>query len=111
MARHTRSPGSRLARLTAVAVLWLAGLGVGFYAILSVGARYGCATNDNALACRSSGTALGVLIVIAVVLVVSAGTVLAQDAPDWRRRVGLVVAALFLLGLCLLAAHALLATV
>jgi hypothetical protein len=111
MARHVQARGGRLAVLSAVGVLWLAGLGVGFYAILSAGARYGCSKSDKGLACRSSGTALGVAIVVAVVLVVTAGTVLAQDASSWRARIARIVMALVLLAACLFGAHALLDTI
>jgi hypothetical protein len=111
VARHVRARNGRLAQLGAVGVLWLAGLGVGFYAILGAGARYGCARNDKGLACRTSGSALGVLIVVAVVLVVTAGTVLAQDARSWRARIGRIAAALVLLAACLFGAHALLSTI
>jgi uncharacterized membrane protein YbjE (DUF340 family) len=111
MARHVQARGGRLAQLGAVVILWLAGLGAGFYAILSAGARYGCSRSDKGLACRGSGTALGVGIVVAVVLVVTAGTVLAQDAPSWRARIAYVLVALVVLAGCLLGAHALLNTI
>jgi hypothetical protein len=111
MPRHVQARGGRVARLGVVAILWLAGLGTGFYAILSVGARYGCARTDEGLACGTTGTALGALLILAVILVVTAGTVFSQDAGNWRVRVIYVVAALVLLGACLVGAHALLATV
>jgi hypothetical protein len=111
MARHVQTRRGRYGRLGAVAILWLVGLGVGFYAILSAGARYGCARNDKGLACQGTGTALGVLIVVAVILVVTSGTMLAQDAPSWTSRTLRLSAALALLALCLLAAWALLATI
>src|ERR1700744_2725397 len=111
MPRHVQARGGRIARLGVVAILWLVGLGAGFYAILSVGARYGCASSDKGLACHTTGTALGVLLIIAVILVVTAGTVLSQDAANWRARALRIGAALVLLVACLFAAHALLATV
>jgi hypothetical protein len=111
VARHVHARNGRLAQLGALGVLWLAGLGAGFYAILSAGARYGCARSDKGLACSSGGTALGVLIVVAVVLVVTAGTVLAQDAATWRARVARLTGALVLLAACLFGAHALLDTI
>jgi hypothetical protein len=111
MARHVQAPQGRLARLAAVAVLWLAGLGVGFYALLSAGARYGCANTDHGLACTGTGTALGVLLVVAVVLVVTAGTLLTQDAASWPARAVRIAASLVLLAACFLGAWALLATI
>jgi hypothetical protein len=111
MARHVQGRTGRLARLGAVGVLWLAGLGVGFYSILSAGARYGCAKSDKGLGCTSAGTTLGVALVIAVILVVTAGTMLAQDAASWRARIVCVAAALVLLALCLVGAYALLDTI
>jgi hypothetical protein len=111
MARHVQARGGRLARVGAVGVLWLAGLGVGFYSILSAGARYGCSKSDSGLACKNTGTVLGVLLIVAVVLVVTAGTVLAQDASSWPGRVLRIGLALVLLAACLLGAHALLDTI
>ena len=68
-------------------------------------------SNDNGLACRGSGTALGLLIVVAVVLVVTAGTLLIQDARSWPARLLRLFAAVVFLAACFLGARALLDTV
>jgi hypothetical protein len=94
-----------------VALLWLAGLGAGFYSIIGVGARYGCSTNDRGLACRPEGTALAAGLVLGVIVVVTAGTVLAQDAPSWSVRLRRLLVAVVLLAACVVGAHALLDTI
>ena len=111
MARHVRSPGSRLGRLGTVFVLWAAGLAVGFYAVLSAGAKFGCAHSAHGLACKPAGSALGGGLVLVVIVVVAVITVLVQDAVSLRGRMLRVLVGLVLLGACLLAARALLGTV
>jgi hypothetical protein len=110
--RHARTVDkrSRTVRFTTLTVVWIGGLAAGFLGLLGVAARYGCAVNDDALACRGSGTMLGVLIVIAVVGVVTLVTVLSHERPP--RRVLFVGGAglVALLG-CFLAARGLLDTV
>jgi hypothetical protein len=93
-----------------VAVVWLGGLGAGFFGLLGAAAKYGCGANDHGLACRTSGSVVGVLIVVAVVIVVTAVTVLTHE----RTPRGVVVAGglgLVVLVLCFVAARLLLGTV
>jgi len=111
MARHVQTRSDRLARVGAIGVLWLVGLGVGFYSILSAGARLGCAKSDKGLGCTTTGTVLGGGLVVAVILVVTGGTLLAQDAATWAQRVLRIAGAAALLALCLLGAYCLLATI
>lgn len=101
----------RLIRLGVLALVWLCGIAAGLFALLSAGARYTtCSAGSASLACTGSGTALGALLVVAVVAGVTVATLVSYGR---ERRTLLVIggAALVLqLGL-LLAAHALLATV
>jgi hypothetical protein len=108
--RHAKAAGpSRLPRLAAVVLVWLVGLVVGFFGVLSVAARYGCGASQNGLACRPAGTALGVAVIVAVIVVVTTITLLTFDRkPAWIAAwtmIGLVA-----LGLCYLGAQGLLGT-
>lgn len=111
MARHLRAVSGRswAARGTALALVWLAGLAVGFFAVLSVAARYSCSPRNRAVACTATGTTLGVLLAVAVIAVVTTVTVATHDRPPLRT-LPWVIAGLLLLGACYLAAHTLLAT-
>ena len=112
MARHVRSfdrRASTVRRSTVVAV-WLGGLAAGFFGLLAAAAKYGCGANDHGLACRTTGSALGVLVVIAVVAVVTVVTVLTHERPP-RRVLTLGGAGLLALLVCFVAAQALLGTV
>ena len=55
----------RAIRLSAVALVWLGGLAAGFFALLSAAARYGCGPEDDGFACQTSGSFVGILIVVA----------------------------------------------
>lgn len=112
VARHTVRAGrlDTALRLAALVLLWAAGLVVGFFALLSVGAKYSCSANAHGLACRPTGTALGVLVVLLVIAVVTAGTVLAPRGRRPGALAAVLVVSVVLLGGCYLAAHALLAT-
>ncbi|HJQ41785.1 MAG TPA: hypothetical protein VJ831_01755 [Jatrophihabitantaceae bacterium] len=90
-------------------MVWLGGLVVGFFGVLSVAARYGCANSAHGLACRKSGSALGVLIVLGVVAIVTAVTVATHNRAPRTVLIAATVAVAALLA-CYLAAHALLAT-
>jgi hypothetical protein len=108
-AKPVRS-GSKLARFSALVLVWLGGLGSGLFALLSVGARYtGCSASARGLACRPAGTAVGALILLGVIATVTAATVLTHDR-ELRRIVGLGVLSVAVLGAWYLAAHALLDT-
>jgi hypothetical protein len=102
--RHTRA-----VRTSALLLVWVGGLVVGFFGILSAGARYGCSHTAKGLACRTSGSALGVALVVAVIAVVTAVTVATHGRQP---RTIAVVTVLGGLGLsaCYACAHALLAT-
>jgi hypothetical protein len=86
LARHTKLVDRRIRtiRLSTVAVVWLCGLGAGFYGLLSASARYGCDAHDNGFACRNSGSVVGGLIVLTVIAVVAAVTVMTYDRPPRR---------------------------
>ncbi|MDT4925565.1 MAG: hypothetical protein QOG01_3278 [Pseudonocardiales bacterium] len=90
--------------------MWIGGLAAGFFGLLGAVARYGCGVNDNGLACRGSGSTLGVLIVVAVVSVVTVVTVLSHERPPRRVLVVGGAGLIALLG-CFLAARGLLDTV
>jgi hypothetical protein len=111
LARHAKAVDQRdrPIRLSAVAAVWLAGLVAGFYGLLGAAARYGCGVNDHGLACRGSGSVLGILIVVAVIGVVTAVTLLAADRPR-RSTVTIAGVGLAALVFCFIAARSLLAT-
>jgi hypothetical protein len=78
--------------------------------LLGAAARYGCGSSDTGLACRTSGSVLGILIVVGVIAVVTAVTVLTHERPP-RRVVITGGVGLAALALCLIAARSLLGTV
>jgi hypothetical protein len=96
-------------RGSALVLIWLGGLGAGFFAILGAAARYSCGPSANGLACRPAGSALGAGIALGVIAIVTAVTVLTHDREP--RRLGALtgVGAVALLG-CYFGAHALIAT-
>jgi hypothetical protein len=112
VARHAPPVGSlrraRLTRSIALLLFWIAGLVVGFFALLAIGARFGCGHSSHGLACQSGGTALGVVLVLAVIAVVTAVTVMGADPRRLGRLAVLVAVGLVVLGGCYLGAHALL---
>jgi hypothetical protein len=93
-----------------VAVVWLAGLGAGFFALLGAAAKYGCGGSDDGLACHTSGSLLGVLLVLIVIAVVTAVTVLSDDRAG-RGMLLLGAAGLAALLVCFAASRMLLDTV
>jgi hypothetical protein len=114
--RHAHRPyaparqSPRALRWTAVAVVWAAGVAAGLFALLAGGSRFAtCSAHATGLACRSTGTALAVLLLLAVVAVVSTATVLAVSRTP-AHLVVLTVVALVLLAGCLIGARSLLAT-
>jgi hypothetical protein len=111
MARHLREvdPRARTVRGTSLVLVWLGGVAVGFFGILSIAARYGCARSATGLACRKSGSALGIVIVLAVVAIVTAVTVATHDRSPRTIVVATAFGALGLVG-CYFCAHALLNT-
>jgi hypothetical protein len=99
-----------VARASALAVIWLGGLAAGFFALLSVAARYTtCTTTAHGLACRPAGTAIGGTLVIGVIATVTAATVLTHDRGPRRSATWALLGAAAL-GAAYLAAHALLGT-
>ncbi|PZS16574.1 MAG: hypothetical protein DLM57_10130 [Pseudonocardiales bacterium] len=91
-------------------LVWVGGLAAGFFALLSVAARYTtCSTGAHGLACRPAGTAIGASIVFGVIATVTAATVFTHDRGP-RRSAAWGVLGVTALGACYLAAHALLDT-
>lgn len=104
MGRHARAVDTRpgYVRGIAVAAVWVAGLGAGFFALLGAATKYtSCSASSTGLACRSSGTVLGVLLVVAVVATVTTVTVVTHGRPPARvaraAGIGLVTLALLYL--------------
>lgn len=112
MGRHAKvvRDQSKYVRVGALALVWIVGLAAGFFALLSVAARFtGCSSSAHGLACRPAGTAIGALVVLGVIATVTAATVLTHDGE--RRRIVLCgVLGVAVLGVWYLAAHALLDT-
>jgi hypothetical protein len=96
-------------RASALTVIWVGGIAAGFFAILSVAARYGCSRSAHGLACRQSGSALGVVIIAVVVAVVTAVTVFTHGRSSRVIGIAAAVGAAMLVG-CYYCAHALIAT-
>ena len=112
MGRHARVADARVdwARPAAVTLVWLAGLGAGFFALLSAATKYtGCGSRSTGLACRGSGSLLGVLLVVAVIATVTTVTVVTHGR-DARRAAVTGVTGLAVLGLCYWLATRLIAT-
>jgi hypothetical protein len=99
-----------VARAGALTFVWLGGLAAGFFALLSVAARYTtCTPTAHGLACRPVGTAIGGSLVIGVIATVTAATVLTHGRGP-RRSATWGLLGVMALGACYLAAHALLDT-
>jgi hypothetical protein len=109
--RHTKEPTKqwRLARGSALVLIWLGGLAAGFFAILSAAARYSCGPTAHGLACRPAGSALGLVIALCVVATVTTVTVFTHDRGP-RRLVGMTGLGATALLACYLGAHALVGT-
>jgi hypothetical protein len=111
LARHAKTVDGRLRaiRLSTVSVVWVCGLAAGYFGLLGATAKYGCTKGADGFGCRTSGSIVGIVIVIAVIAIVIAVTTLTIDRP--RRRV-LIVGGFGLLALaaCFTLAQVLLAT-
>lgn len=99
----------RAIRLSTVSLTWVCGVAAGFFGLLGATAKYGCATDNNGLGCSTSGSVIGILIVVAVLAIVIGVTLMTNDRPP--RRV-LIVGAVGLAALvvCFALAQMLLAT-
>ena len=111
MGRHLKPADgrTRAVRASALLLVWVGGLVVGFFGILSAGARYGCSRSAKGLACRTSGSALGVALVLVVIAMVTAVTV-ATHGRHPRTIAAMTVAGAVGLSVCYVCAQALLAT-
>ncbi|MDT4942137.1 MAG: hypothetical protein QOJ34_2226 [Pseudonocardiales bacterium] len=111
MARHAKvvDPRLRVVRLSIVVVIWAYGLVAGLYALLAGAAKFGCMRGDGGLACRTSGSVLGVVLLVTVAAVVMLVTLASANRSERRVLIigGVGVAALTA---CLVAALSLLAT-
>jgi hypothetical protein len=103
--------GSPAIRVATLVIVWLAGIGAGLFALLDAAARFTtCSAHASTLACRGTGTTLGVALVLTVVAVVTTITVSTYGRHGrWVTLAGGV--ALVLLGGLFFAARALLETV
>jgi hypothetical protein len=109
--RHAKvvDPRLRVIRLSTVAFVWLCGLVAGLHAVLAAVAKYGCATGDEAVGCKTSGSVLGIVLLVTVIVIVTVVTL--TTANRSARRV-LVIGGFAVGGLaiCTVAAVSLLAT-
>ncbi|MGH8963544.1 MAG: hypothetical protein ACRDWT_20530 [Jatrophihabitantaceae bacterium] len=113
MGRHSNPVAgtSRAVRGTTLVLIWLAGIAAGLFALLGAAARYTtCSSHATTLACRSSGTTLGAVLVVAVVAVVTTITVATHGRDRRWIAIAGAVGLLVLAGL-FLASRALLSTV
>ena len=69
----------------AITVFWVLGLVAGFVCTLGVAARFGCDAGATGLACKNTGSALGLALVVAIVITVGVSTVFAFEARDRTR--------------------------
>ena len=83
MSRHAKVIDERLRaiRLSTVAVVWLFGLAAGLYSVLAAAARFGCMSGDRAVACQTSGSILGLVLLVTVVAIVIVVTVMTGRRP------------------------------
>jgi hypothetical protein len=111
VARHVRVASGRwrAARASALTLIWLGGLTVGFFAILAAAAKYSCSPSAHGLACRPAGTAVGGALVVGVIAIVTSVTVATHDSGH-RRLVGWTLGGALALAACFLAARALIGT-
>jgi hypothetical protein len=100
---------TRTTQVATVLVIWVAGLGVGFVGFLSAAAKYGCAADADGLGCKTSGSVLGIVLVVIVALVVATVTLLAFDRAP-RRVLAAGVIGLIGLAACFIAAEILLSS-
>lgn len=107
---RARAPSRRRDWLGPVVLVWLGGWVVGLFAVLGVAARFTCSPGATGTACRPVGTAVGVVLVLAAVAVVTVGTVSLSDSRTWLSRGGRLALAAIALIAVYLAAHALLLT-
>jgi hypothetical protein len=108
---HSIANPTQVFRLVAVALVWLAGLIVGIFGMICVGARYAsCGSTNTGLACHSSGTTLSVLLIVGVIATVTTVTV-ATHGRDPRTLAAVTIAGLIVLGLLYLGTRAILATI
>ncbi len=118
--RRRRRPSTRRAAIkhessialrVSVVLFWIIGIGAGFLTSLVLVARVTCASGAKGLACGTTGSALGIALVIAVIVVVGVATISALDAhADTRGWIARLVIGVVLLALIAFAGHLLLAT-
>jgi hypothetical protein len=112
LARHAKlvvDQRQRVIRLSTVTFVWLCGLAAGLYAVLAATAKYGCMSGDDATGCKTSGSVLGIVLLITVIAIVTVITLATANRPSRHVLVigGIGVAAL---AICAFAAASLLAT-
>jgi hypothetical protein len=108
---HSIANPTQAFRLIALVLVWLAGLIVGIFGMICVGARYAsCSSTNSGLACHSSGTALSVLLIVGVIATVTAVTI-AIPGRNLRTLALVSITGLLVLGLLYLGTRAILATV
>jgi hypothetical protein len=109
--RHAKVVDQRLhvIRVSTIAAVWVYGLVAGLYALLAAAAKYGCMKDDDGLACHTSGSVLGIVLLVTVIAVVTLVTIACPNRPG---RTVLVIGGFSIAALtaCLIAAISLLAT-
>ena len=115
-ARHAHRPyvpaggPPRPLRWVAVLLVWAAGIAAGLFTLLAGGSRFAtCSAHATGLACGNGGTALAVLLLIAIVATVTTATIVATTRTAPQLAALTVVAIAVLVGL-LFGARSLLAT-
>jgi hypothetical protein len=99
----------RAIRISTVSLIWACGLAAGFFGLLGAAARYSCNAHESGFGCQTSGTIVGIVVLLAVIVVVASVTVLTYDRPA-RRVVTIGVVGFLVLVACFVVARVLVAT-
>jgi hypothetical protein len=96
-------------RWSTVGFVWLCGLAAGLCAVLAAAAKYGCMSGDRAVGCTTSGSLLGIALLVAIIVILTVVTLMTANRPAARV---LVIGAVGVgcLAICAVAAASVLAT-
>ncbi|MGI8879080.1 MAG: hypothetical protein ACR2KJ_00920 [Jatrophihabitans sp.] len=92
------------------ALVWIAGLAAGLYAVLTLAAHVNCSSGAHGTVCRPQGTWLGAGLVVAVIVTVGVASVLVRDARSARGVLLRLLIALVVLAVISVGSYALIAT-
>lgn len=108
--RAVRRPDGRARSVGLGALVWIAGLAAGLYAVVTLAAHFNCSSGARGAVCRPQGTWLGAGLVLAVIVTVGVASVLVRDARSARGVLLRLLIALVVLAAISVGSHALIAT-